>query len=281
MLKIAVTGATGLVGSRILELLQNEYEFISLDQDQMDITKPNQVQKKLQDTDYDLLIHLAAYTDVDSAETHQQLASKVNVFGTKNVFETVQKQKKKMIFISTDFVFDGRNPFYDENSTPQPIEYYGQTKFQAEQLLKNKAMIVRISYPYRANFSLKKDFVRSIKSLLKNNQIIHGINDSFITPTFVDDIALGLKYLITQFDTKIYHLVGQDSLTPFQAFQQIATIFNLDSSFIRPVSYQEYFKDKALRPKAAIIKSLNNNFYPMHTFKQGLEIIKEQLKKGN
>ena len=152
MLRIALTGADGLVGSRIVELLNRDFEFIPLPQAKMDITNSTQVNDILNNIDFDIFLHLAAYTNVAGAETNKELCFKVNVEGTKNVFNAVLFKGKKFIYISTDFVFDGKNPPYFEDSTTNPQGVYADSKYQGELVVKNKAMIVRISYPYRANF---------------------------------------------------------------------------------------------------------------------------------
>lgn len=276
MLKVAITGSTGLIGSRIIELLQNDFEFIPLTEGEIDITKKDSVWNALEDLDFDILFHLAAYTNVDGAENEKEKAWAVNVSGTKNIFEVVTQRKKKMIYVSTDFVFDGKNRPYYEESIPNPISYYAKTKYEGEKIVKKQAMIVRFSYPYRKIFEPKKDFVRSIKSQLKQEKSLVMVTDSSITPTFIDDITFAMKYLFKNFSPEIYHIVGADSLSPFEAGKIIAKTFRLDESLIQPTTYEEYFKHKAKRPQWSKIKSKKNNFYKMKTFEEGLKMIKNQ-----
>src|SRR3989344_8293231 len=98
MIKIALTGADGLVGSRIIELLKNDFEFIPLPQKSMDITNKEQVNNALKNLDFDIFLHLAAYTNVSGAETNKELAFRINRDGTKNVFEAVTQKRKKFIY---------------------------------------------------------------------------------------------------------------------------------------------------------------------------------------
>lgn len=277
MLKIALTGADGLVGSRIVELLKNDFEFIPLSQKSMDITNKEQIDNTLKNLDFDIFFHLAAYTNVPGAETNKELCFKINRDGTKNVFEAVNQKQKKFIYISTDFVFDGINPPYNEDSRPNPTSVYAASKYEGEKIVQNQAMIVRIAYPYRANFELKRDFFRTFKSYLENNKPLSMITDSLMTPTFIDDIANGLKYLFNNYSNDVFHLVGADSLSPYEASLLVASKFNLDKSLIEKISYQEYVEGKAPLPQFATIKSKKNNFYKMKTFEQGLEEIKKQL----
>lgn len=277
MLKVAVTGASGLVGSRIIELLNPEVTFIPLNQEEFDITNQKNVETTLQKLDFDIFLHLAAYTLVDETEKQKKLAFQINVEGTKNVFDAVVKKNKKFIYISTDFVFDGSTSPYFEDSLPNPISYYGQTKYDGEKIVKDKAMIVRICFPYRAKYELKKDFVRSIISNLKNNKLLDMVTDAAITPTFIDDIALSLKFLLLNFKPEIYHLVGNDYLTPYEAAKLIAKVFDLDDSLIHKTTYSKYNKNKAKRPQYAQIRSEKNDFYKMRTFEEGLIEIKRQI----
>lgn len=277
MLKIALTGADGLVGSRIVELLKTEFEFIPLPQTKMDITDINQVSNNLKNLEFDIFLHLAAYTNVPGAETNKELCYKINRDGTKNVFDVVTAKGKKFIYISTDFVFDGVNPSYDEDSLPNPTSVYAASKYEGETLVKDKAMIVRIAYPYRATFEIKKDFFRTFKFYLENKKPLSMITDSLMTPTFIDDIAYGLKHLLNNYSSEIFHLVGATSLSPYDAAILVAKTFDLDQSLISKTTYEEYVKGKARLPKLADIRSKKNNFYKMKKFQEGLEEIKKQL----
>lgn len=277
MLKIALTGADGLIGSRIIELLKNDFEFIPLPQAKMDITNIDQTNNALKDIDFDLFLHLAAYTDVPGAETNKELCYKINRDGTKNVFDVVAAKEKKFIYISTDFVFDGINPPYDEDSSPNPTSVYAASKYEGEKIIKDKAMIVRIAYPYRTNFEIKKDFFRTFKNYLEQKKPLTIITDSLMTPTLIDDIANGLKYLFQNFTPEIFHLTGGKAISPYEAALLVAEKFNLDKSLIGKTTYEEYVKGKARLPKLADIRSKKNNFYKMKNFQEGLEEIKKQL----
>lgn len=282
MIKIALTGADGLVGSRIIELLDQDFEFIPLPQTSMDITSKEQIDKALKNLNYDIFFHLAAYTNVAGAETNRDLAFKINRDGTKNLFEAVSQKQKKFVYVSTDFVFDGTNPPYFEDSLPNPTSVYASSKYEGEKIVNpsagGQAMIVRISYPYRTHFELKKDFFRTFKFYLENNKPLSAITDSLMTPTFIDDIAYGLKYLFNNYSPEIYHLIGSDSLSPYDACLMVAEKFNLNISLIGKTTYEEYVKGKAALPKLANIKSKKNNFYKMKTFEEGLTEVVKQLQ---
>lgn len=273
-MKIAVTGVNGLVGSRVAELLKEKHTIIPFESRDLDITDGETVSSVLGKKDYDLLLHMAAYTNVDGAETEKDKAHAVNVEGTKNLFDAVTAAGKKMIYISTDFVFDGKIPPFDEESKPNPIGYYGQTKYEGEQVLNNQAMIVRISYPYGFPSEKKPDFVQRLRQVLEHNKAITMIADSAMTPTFIDDIALGLEYLATHYKPEIYHLVGGKSYTPFEVGTSIAKHYELPESLIMPTTYKDYMKGKAARPQYSIIMTSKNTFTPMKTFEDGMAHLK-------
>ena len=265
-MKIAITGGNGLVGSRIIELLKNEFNFIPLKHSEFDIANSGQVSEYLDTLDFDLLLHLAAYTNVDRSEVEKNEAFSVNVIGTKNVFEAVCKKNKKMIYFSTDFVFDGVNPPFDEMSTPNPIGFYGQSKYEGELFLNKKAMIVRISYPFGGNQFSKPDFMMRISDLIKKNKSLKMITDATMTPTHIDDIAYSIKHLINHFSPEIYHLVGLKSYSPFEIGGMIAEKNDISKKLILPTSFKEYSQDKAPRPQYSKIVSKKNSFHKMKSF---------------
>ncbi len=277
MVKVALTGADGLVGSRIIELLDDDFEFIPLPQSRVDITNADKVNEVIGNLDFDIFLHLAAYTNVPKAEVEKDLAYKINRDGTKNVYGAVAKKDKNFIYISTDFVFDGKKPPYFEDSKPNPISVYAASKYEGEKIVKDKGMIVRIAYPYRTVFDLKRDFMRTFKAYLEEKKRLTMITDSLMTPTFIDDIAYGLRYLFHNYSPEVFHLVGGRALSPYDAALLVADAFNLDRSLVGKTSYEEYIKGKAPLPRLADIRSRKNDFWKMKTFAEGLEEIKKQL----
>lgn len=274
-----MTGGDGLVGSRIVELLNKDFLFTNFPQAKMDITDRALVEKTLDSAEFDVFIHLAAYTNVQGAESNTDLAMRINRDGTKNVFDSVTRKAKKFIYVSTDFVFDGDNPPYFEDSSPNPKGSYAKSKFEGEKVVSGGAMIARISYPYRTAFEPRKDFVRTFKHLLEQGRNLTMVTDSMMTPTFIDDIAYGLKHLIHNYSPEVFHLVGGSSLSPYDATVMIADRFGLDKSLIGKTTYDEFMKGKAVSPKLGVIKSKKNNFWKMKTFEEGLTKIENQSLK--
>lgn len=288
MKKIFAIGASGLVGSRIGELLGDKYTFQDLSTETgIDITNPETLKIIADDVHDSFVLHLAAKADVDGCEQDKPLgkegaAYKVNVLGTQNVVNACKAANKKIIYISTDFVFDGENRpegGYTEEDTPHPVNWYAQTKYEGEEVVRNSGLpflIVRLSYPYRADeFAMKKDFVHAIMGRLKNGQPVAGITDHLFMPTFIDDIAKALDTLITKDATGIFHVVGSEALSPYDSALAIAERFGYDKSLISKTTREEYFKNKALRP---FDLTLNNDKIEklgvtMKTFKEGIELV--------
>jgi dTDP-4-dehydrorhamnose reductase len=272
---VAITGSTGLIGSRIIELLSDRFTFLPLRmEDGVDITNKHTLSSQLAARSFDILLHLAAYTNVDKAETEREICHKINVEGTKNLLDICEAKGAKMILISTDFVFDGLSlsrhpdpavagegsraqgiPTYTEISTPHPLGYYAQTKYEAEQLVKGKGMIVRITTPYRDEFPGKKDIVRTIKSLLEEGKPLSMVADNLVVPTAIDDIARALGYLIERFSPEIYHLVGPEAMSSYDLAMRIADKWHLNKSLITKTTHAQYGHGKAPRPQYGNIVS--------------------------
>lgn len=271
---IATTGLDGLVGSRIRELLHDTFDFVNLHEKSMDITNKDSVNKAISKTEFDTFLHLAAFTNVDAAEENQETAYKVNVIGTQNVFNAVQDKGKKIMYMSTGFVFDGENPPYYEDSEPHPISYYGETKYEGEKIIDGKGIIIRIDYPYGGHVEYKKDIVESLIDLLQAKKPLSGVEDQILTPTFIDDIAQAVEHLALNIDSGLFHIVGADSLSGLDIIRTIGEVFDLDTSHIGSTSYEEFYKGKARRPQKSIMKSKKNTFTKMSAFRDGLERLK-------
>ena len=286
-MKILGTGLTGLIGSKIVEILGDKYEFENLSRSSgVDIINQNEVSERIKASDAQLVLHLAAKTNVDRCEMDRNLEQngetwKVNVDGTRNVANTCEQTGKKVIYASTDFVFDGTKDLYFETDIPNPKNWYAQTKYEGEKIiqeLETPWIIARIAYPYRANFK-KPDFFRAILNKLKEGESVVGVADHIFTPTYVDDIATALDVLITGNSEGIFHVVGSQSLSPYDAANMIADEFDLDKSKIQRTTRSEFFKGRANRPFQLALENakITKLGVRMRTFEEGLKEIKLQL----
>jgi len=304
--KILATGLTGLVGSRFMELLDEVYEFEHMSlSNGIDILDKEAVFNKISSSEASVVIHMAAKANVDGCEKdkerdkellefknsqeaeeawrNEKTAWAVNVFGTQNVVDACQKTNKKLVYISTDFVFDGTKKSYTEDEKPNPINWYAKTKYEGEKLIQNSGLdyiIARIAYPYRAMFE-RNDFVRGLIEKLGKSEKLTMVWDHIMVPTFIDDIANALDILIRTEQKGIFHVVGSQRITPFNAAIAIAQEFGFDESLISKTTRNEYFAGKAPRPFCLYLKNdkISKLGIEMSTFDKGLVEIKNQLDR--
>lgn len=293
--KIIGTGLSGLVGSRIVELLKDKYNFVDFSLDSnINILDIRQLEDAFQqNSDAVAVIHMAAFTDTNGAWAQKGdktgLCFQLNVGGTENILEMCKKYDKYLIHVSTDFVFDGsKKGSYTETDKPKPIEWYGETKYWAEKLVvesKHKAAVVRLAYPYRAKFETKPDIVKKIINGFENNNLNPMFADQIITPTFIDDIAKGMAFFIKKQPVGIFHLVGSDSLSPYDMALKIAKVFGFDQNMVKKGSLKSYMESSPAgsRPWQMNGAVSNNKIkklgIKMKTFDEGLKEIKKQLGK--
>jgi dTDP-4-dehydrorhamnose reductase len=286
MKKLFGIGISGLVGTRIAEVLKNQYLFENLSLDTgVDITNPASLDVIRKDTEHSEVLHLAALADVDGCEKQKEqgkasLAYKINVEGTRNVVAACKEAGKKIIYISTDFVFDGENTpsgGYTETDTPHPLNWYAQTKYTGEEIVRNAGIpfcIMRIAYPFsNVFFELKPNFVHVIMHRLAKGEIVTAVTDHIMTPTYLDDIALALGKLLETDATGIFHVVGSQFITPYDAAVLIAKQFGYDTSLVRKTTREQYFAHRAKRP---FNLSMNNDKIKKlgvspRTFEEGLK----------
>lgn len=289
-MKIIGTGLSGLVGSRIVELLSGEYQFEDISRKTgTDITNYHAVLDRIKNSEAEIVLHLAAKTDVDGCERDKEQgengeAWKINVLGTQHVVKACEDSGKKIIFISTDFVFSGNDTpekGYTEENATNPVNWYGKTKVESEKVVeqaKTPWVIMRIGTPYRADFT-KKDFMRFILSVLQEKKEIRVVKDQKFNPTFIDDIAFVLKRLIENKEEGIFHVFGSQTISPYEGVLEMADIFALNKNLIKPVTYDEFFANRAKRPIDLTMNNdkISNLGILMRGWIEGLEEVKRQL----
>lgn len=297
MQKIIGTGLSGLVGSRIVELLKDKFEFIDFSLDTgvnvLDMQSLSTAFEKNKDAI--AVLHLAAFTDTNAAWEQKGnktgLCYQLNVQGTQNILSLARQYNQYLIYISTDFVFSGnKNTPYTEIDTPDPIEWYGETKYLGEKVITDSGYtnynISRITYPYRAKFDNKPDIVRKVLTKLQNNEPVKMFSDQICTYTFIDDIAKALGYFLENKTTGLYHLVGSSSHSPYEMCLEVAKAFNLNKDLISASSMEEFIKSQPFgsRPWQKTLITSNKKAIALgldfQTLPQGLEEIKNQITNG-
>jgi len=287
---ILTTGLTGLVGSRIAEMLDDKYEFFNMDLTTgVDITDKSKIEDFVKDHPAQIMIHLAAFTDVNGANAQtgnkEAICYQVNVTGTKNIAEICKENNIYLINISTDFVFAGdKNEPYAETDSKNPIEWYGQTKAWAEEEIEKTLShyaIARIGYPFRAKFDAKPDTVAKTKQGLANGTLYPQFSDMIITPTYIDDIARTIELMIEKQPQGIFHLHSSSSLSPFELAKKIATTFGFNPEIVKEGSLEEYLKTTD-RPYQKNLRMSNKKVQQelgikLMTIDEALKDIKKQL----
>ena len=289
-MKILGTGLNGLIGSRIVELNKDKHTFQNISRSTgVDITDYSSVLNAISSSDAKVVFHAAANTDVKAAEKEKDLGQesqswKINVIGTQNVAKACSQTGKKLIHISTDMVIGGDimpKGGFREDAALNPLSFYAVTKSEAEKIVQSLStpwVIMRTAYPYRASFE-KPDFVRFFKQWLTEKKPISVLIDRIISPTFIDDLANAFDVLVEKEALGIYHTVGSQIVSVYEAVVLIAKAFNLDTKLIGKTTRKEFLVS---RPPEPFSSALNNDKIRklgvnMHTFEQGLEIIKTQI----
>ena len=253
MAKILITGGYGQLGTALKEVLEDE-EILLTDTDSMDITNAGQVEKVFNEFRPDWLMHGAALTNVDGCEENPELADKVNRLGTKILAEACKKNGVKMIYISTDYIFDGTKGFpYTEDDEPSPKSEYGSTKLAGEKAAKEIAnsYILRTSWVYGEG----NNFVRTMLKLSEKMDEIKVVNDQFGRPTYALDLAKAIRDVIKK-SPKVgtYNVTGDGKIISWADFA--AEIFEIarKNTKVIGISTEEYFsgnKDKKIAPRPA------------------------------
>ena len=291
-MKILITGANGFLGYYLVEqLLNKNYEVIATGRGQsrlpfskhknfhyeeMDFTDPFSIHDVFEKIKPEVVVHAGAMSKPDECELDQMKAYLVNVEGTVQLLINAEDIKSFFIFLSTDFVFDGERGMYNENDIPNPVNYYGRTKLEAEEAVKEYEFdwaIVRTVLVYGINHSGHNNILKIVKEKLEKGEEYNIVDDQVRTPTYVEDLATGIVTIIEKKATGVFHLSGKDMLTPYQMAIKTAEHLNLDSSVLKKVT-AESFSQPARRPLKTgfvIDKARKELGYEPLSFEEGLK----------
>ncbi|MDD4371492.1 MAG: dTDP-4-dehydrorhamnose reductase [Anaerostipes sp.] len=247
-MRILVTGAAGQLGTDVMnELKLRGHEGIGVDVNEMDITKPDMVDKVIKEASVEAVIHCAAYTAVDAAEDNIDLCRKINADGTRNIAKVCRELDIKMMYISTDYVFDGQGsrPWKPDDKRA-PLNIYGQTKYEGElaiEELLDKFFMVRIAWVFGVN---GKNFIKTMLNLGKTHDSLTVVDDQIGSPTYTYDLAKLLVEMIATDKYGRYHATNEGLCTWYEFACEIFKQAGMDVT-VTPVSSDEY-PAKAKRP---------------------------------
>ncbi len=263
---VAVTGMTGVIGSILSEELSSEYFLVDLYHKAkhgkkkfvkkhifIDLSKKRNILKALEEASPDVVVHMAAITHIDACEVDRKngksgIVWKVNVEGTKIVSEFCAKNKIPLIFLSTECVFDGRKEFFEENDKKKPINWYGVTKNEAEEIIFNsgaKFAVIRSVVAYHHNDKAKTIYGKILKGL-KSGSKLFMVDDQLFTPTYTYDIVKAVHKVIDKNLRGVFHVAPQKNLSPYSFALLIAKKNKiLSKNVIKTKLVNFYGQDKA------------------------------------
>lgn len=286
MKRLFITGGSGLLGSRFSKFT-DEYEVTTtynknpMDNSvKLDITDEKDVINKIESLSPDLVVHPAALTNVDYCEDHKEEAYKINAQGTLNMVKACEKIDSKLIYVSTDFVFDGKEGSYKETDKTNPISYYGLSKLKGEEFVQEsdiKSAIARVSvlYGWHENFN----YVMWVIDELKKGNNINIVTDEYNSPTYAENAAEAILKIFSKNKEGIYHIAGDERINRFDFAKNIAKVFELDETLINPIKSEDLIR-KARRPldsSLSVEKAKNDLNFKFFKTTEGLKEMKKVI----
>ena len=266
--KLLIIGGSGLVGSTLLQYASPNYDihftyntnkitFDNVSSTQINLfDSQKRIMDLIKEIQPDIVVNTAAHSSVDLCETDHKIADKLHVDITHDITQACKDSDSKLIYLSTDAVFQGKlNKKYTELDQPNPINYYGKTKLQAEQITLNaspKNVILRTAVIY--GWHKKSRFTNWIIQTLKENQMVDPFIDQYNTPTLVDDLVKSLLAIFEKNISGIFHATGKSCLNRYEFALLLANIFGFNTKLIKPVTSKEK-KQVAPRPISTCLDS--------------------------
>jgi len=284
-MKFFITGGSGLLGGRIATVADDECELVlshnsnaTENSVKCDITNEDEVKKIITKENPDVIIHCAAMTNVDLCEDKIEDAYKINGDATGFLAKAAEEVNAKIIYVSTDFVFDGKKGNYKETDEVNPLGIYAKSKYDGEVQLQKYSSnwaIARVSVLY--GWHERLNFTSWVINELRNNNQINIVTDQINSPTYADNAAEAMFEIAKQDKNGIYHTAGNDLISRYDFTRQIAEVFDLNEDLINPIT-SDKFVQKAPRPQdssldvSKIEKELN---FKMETCHESLERMRD------
>jgi dTDP-4-dehydrorhamnose reductase len=266
-LRLLITGAGGLLGRKVAQLaLEKGHDVYSLYREhptsfgrqiQVDLMNQSEISEAITKLKPEAIIHSAACTDVDGCETNHELAWKINAEATKQIAIESTRINSQLIYVSTDYVFDGERGYYTEEDETNPLSYYGYTKLKGEEFTKEHATewcIARPSVLY-GWLDYKQNFATWLINSLNQKKEVRVLEDQFVSPTLNTNLAGMLLEITERKKLGILHTAGGTRVSRHEYALRLAEVFNLNKDLIKPAKMDE-MSWKAKRPKDS---SLNVN----------------------
>lgn len=281
-MKYLITGVKGQLGYDIVRELEkrSEHEYLALDAAEMDITDQDRVREVITEYQPDAIFHCAAYTAVDKAEDNVEACEKVNVEGTRNIAEAAREVDSKLIYLSTDYVFDGtKEGMYTPEDPTNPKSVYGNTKYlgELEALKVLKHYIVRISWVFGIN---GHNFIKTMLKLAETHDEVSVVSDQIGSPTYTVDLARLLVDMAHSDRYGIYHATNEGECS-WADFAEYIFKANGKDTKVNHITSEEY-PQKAYRPRNSRLskdKLVENGFDRLPTWQDAVDRYSEELNK--
>ena len=250
-MRLLVTGARGMLGNDLVPVLASRHEVVGVDIQEFDITNPRAI-REIEQRKPERVMHLAAYTDVDGCESQSEKAYAVNALGTRHVALACLKLNAPMLYLSTDYVFDGTKatPYYEWDA-PNPRSVYGKSKWAGEQEVRqhlSRFFLVRTSWLVGKK---GRNFVDTILRLAGERDVLEVVNDQRGSPTFTPDLSKAISWLIESDVFGIYHITNSGDCTWYDFAGEIIRQTGLKKQ-VRPTDSQTY-RRPAERPAYSVL----------------------------
>jgi len=297
-MKILITGSNGLLGQKLVALLYllPEVTLIATARganrdeiyedyiyESMDITSEENVLTVFRKHKPDAVIHTAAMTHVDQCELNKEVCVDQNITAVNHIVKASKEVGAFLLHVSTDFIFDGTHGPLTEEETPNPVNYYGWTKWEAEKSVENSGLKWAIARTVLV-YGVVQDMSRSnivlwVKNNLEAKKEINVVNDQWRTPTLAEDLAKGCWLIVQNQAEGIFNISGEEMLSPYELAHQVADVWKLDKGLIKQADSSTFTQPAMRPPKTGFIidKAKKQLGYTPHTLIEGLELVKEQL----
>ncbi|MET4140468.1 SDR family oxidoreductase [Pedobacter sp. UYP1] len=300
MKTVLVTGSNGLLGQKITSAILSGKQFnlvatskgknrfktaLGYAYAEMDILDPANVREVLGRYKPDAVIHTAALTNVDKCETEKELAYALNVEAVKTLITICEEYAIQLVHLSTDFIFDGLNGPYLESDAPNPLSYYGKTKLEAEQLIKNalcKWAILRTIIVYGIiSDESRSNIVLWAKGALEKGTPINVVNDQWRMPTLAEDLADACLLVIEKDAQGVFNISGKDMMGISELVFKVADFWSLNKELITEISAASLNQSapRPVRTGFILDKAILELGYAPRSFEQGLALLDIQLKE--
>jgi len=271
--KVLITGANGQLGKELVELFTEKgFEVYGFGRDKMDITNQAQVQEVIGTLKPNIVLHSAAHTQVDLAESEPEQAFSINAYGTRNVAVAAEAVGAKLVYVSTDYVFDGTTDEpYNEFSPTSPLGVYGKSKLAGEQFVRDlhsKFFIVRTSWVYGKHGA---NFVKTMLKLGEEREKLSVVADQRGCPTYTLDLANAILELVDTQKYGVYHVSNSGSCSWYEFAKEIFEISEMKVQ-VNPCTTAD-FPRPAARPANSVFEHMSiklNNFSSIRPWKEAL-----------